>query len=129
MTIMVAVALSALLLRLAVEQIIKFNIAQNDSNASTTLKLISAAIESYAKDNHQIFPSNLSVLTKNTPPYLDKEYLLHPSMRGYNYSCPRLEASGYSCVAVPLTCNLTGDMVYSVSTGGLLVAERCGVQD
>ena len=74
-TIMIVIAVSALLLRITVEKLIKINIAQNESNASLTLKLISAALENYAKDNQGIFPAEISVLTKTSPPYLDKDYV------------------------------------------------------
>ncbi len=74
-TIMISIALSVLILRFAVEQLIKKNIAQNETGALSTLKLISAALENYAKDNHGVFPLSLTVLTKTSPLYLDRDYI------------------------------------------------------
>ena len=128
-TIMIIIAVSALLLRFAIEKIIMINIAQNESNASSTLKSISTALENYARDNHGIFPSDLSVLTKTTPAYLDKDYIASSSIKGYNYSCLRLESSGYSCLAIPVKCNLTGKVVYTITTGSLLVSEECSKKE
>jgi len=128
-TIMIVIAVSALLLRITVEKLIKINIAQNESNASLTLKLISAALENYAKDNQGIFPVKISVLTKTSPPYLDKDYLTQSPFKGYNLSCSRLEASGYSCSAIPVKCRLSGNLIHSVSTGGLLISEECSRKD
>lgn len=128
-TIIIVIAVFVLVLRIAIERIIKVTIAQNESYASTTLKLISAALENYAKDHLGVFPTNLEVLTKDNPQYLNKEYISESPIRGYEYSCLRLESSGYSCSAYPVTCNLTGKMVYSVTTGGLVVAEECSKRE
>lgn len=124
-TLMIIIAVLSLLSRIAIEAIIKITIAQNESDAATTLKLISTALENYAKDNHGVFPPTLSVLTKSNPSYLDKDYIALSPLKGYNYSCTRLESSGYSCSAQPAKCGLTGKIIYSITTGGSMVAEDC----
>jgi len=123
--IMVIIAITALFSRIAIERIIKINITQDESNAELTLKSIATAIENYARDHLGVFPTSLSVLTQNQPSYLDKSYITQTCLKGYNYSCPRLESSGYSCAAVPLKCKLTGKKIYTITTGGLLVSEEC----
>ena len=125
MTIMIIIAFLALLLRFAIDRIIKFNIVQNESNAQSMLKLISVALENFAKDNQGIYPTNLSVLTKSKPAYLDKDYILQSPSKGYNFGCLRLEPSGYSCSASPVRCKLNGTRVYTITTGGLFVSEEC----
>ena len=127
--IMIVIAVSALLLRIAIEKIININIIQNEANAALTLKFISAALENYAKDNKGIFPTEPSSLTKTTPPYLDKDYITQSPLKGYNFSYLRLEPSGYSCSAVPVKCGFTGTVTHTVSTGGLLVSEKCSKKD
>lgn len=122
---MIVIAMVALFLRIAIEKIIKINISQNESNSSVTLKLISTAIENYAKDNQGRFPSKFSTLSQTQPPYLEKDYIALSPVKGYNYSCPRLEESGYTCYAAPTTCKLTGNTTYSVTTGALFVSEEC----
>ena len=122
---MIVVALSALLLRSAIHKIIVYKIEQNQLVAQVNLKLFSTAMENYAKDNKNAYPTSTDLLTKNKPVYLERDYLAVTSMRGYEYDCQRLEASGYNCTASPLNCKLTGKMVYSVSTGGLIMAESC----
>lgn len=128
-TIMIVIAVSALLLRISIERIIKMNISQNESNASATLKLISTALENYAKDNLGVFPSSLSVLTQTNPPYLDKDYIDESPIKGYNYTCPRLEPSGYSCSARPVRCNITGKVIYTVTTGRSFASEECSKKE
>ncbi len=122
---MIIIAILALLLRFAIDRIIKSNITQNESNAQVTLKFISTALENFALDNHGIYPASPSILTKSKPPYLDKDYITLSPSKGYNFGCSRLEPSGYSCYAAPVRCRLTGIILYSVTTGGLLVSEEC----
>lgn len=124
-TIMLVIAISALLLRIIIQRWIAINIAQNESQASLTLKFISTAIENYAKDNKGVYPQGLSVLTESQPAYLDKDYINNSPLKGYIFSCSRLDAAGYSCYAAPVNCKLTGKMVYNVTTGGLVISEEC----
>ena len=125
MVIMVIVALSALVLRFAVMQIVRFNIEQNESSAQSILKLISTALENYSKDHQGAFPGNLTALTKTQSRYLDKDYTAFSSYRGYVYSCSKIESSGYNCSAVPLICGLSGNTDFSVSTGNLFISQKC----
>lgn len=124
-TIMIIFAFCALLLRLAVHKIIIYNIEQNELLAKGNLKLLSTALENYAKDNKGVYPVNIDLLTKNNPPYLEKNYLAVSSVRGYEYDCQRLDSLGYNCSALPVNCKLTGKVIYAVSTGGLIIAESC----
>jgi len=128
-TIMIVIAISALVLRITIERLIKINITQNESTAQGTLKLISAALENYAKDRGGIFPVNPAVLTQTNPAYLDKDYITHSPIKGYNYSCSTLEPSGYNCSAMPVKCKLTGKMIYTVTTGGLFISEECSKKE
>ena len=125
MMIMVTVALSALLLRWGLHGIIAYRIQQNQLLAQINLKLFSTAMENYAKDNQNIYPVNMDSLTKSSPVYLQRDYLAAASIRGYEYDCQRLDASGYSCTAAPVDCKLSGSMLYTVSTGGLIIMQNC----
>ena len=123
MTIMVVVALSALLLRLAIHRIIVYKIEQNQLLAQVNLKLLSTALENYAKDNKNVYPENVDLLTKANPVYLEKDYLAAPAVGGYEYDCQRLDATGYNCTASPVNSQFSGKMVYVASTGGLIIAQ------
>ena len=127
--IMIVIAVMALLLRIVIEKAIKWNIAQNESYAQSTLKLVSTALENYAKDNRGAYPTSLSVLTLSTPSYLDIKIIAQTTQRGYIYACPRMETSGYSCMASPVKCGLTGKAAYTITTGSLLVLEECSKQE
>ncbi|MCM8795187.1 MAG: hypothetical protein NC928_00630 [Candidatus Omnitrophica bacterium] len=127
--IMIIIAICAIILRIAIEAIVKINVAQNESLARERLKLISAALENYAKDHLGAYPTNLSDLIKQNPPYLDKIYISESRIRGYIYECERLESSGYTCSATPLSCKVSGKTIYTVSTGNILTAEECSKKE
>ncbi|MFH1191674.1 MAG: hypothetical protein V1670_05715 [Candidatus Omnitrophota bacterium] len=124
-TVMIVVAFSALLLRWVAHKIIVYNIEQNQYLARDNLKLFSTALENFAKDNKGAYPSNIKQLTEGKPVYLERDYLAVPAIRGYEYDCQRLDDAGYNCSASPLNCQLTGKVVYAVSTGGLIITESC----
>ncbi len=124
-TIMIVIAAAALLLRTAIMGIMKSIIDANESSALSTLKLISAALENYAKANNGSYPTSLSELTKPQPPYLDKSYIAQAPIKGYQFGCYRLEAQGYSCFAAPAKCKVTGKAAYNVTTGDILISEEC----
>jgi competence protein ComGC len=122
---MIVIAVASVSLRFGLEHLIKFSIKQNESNALSTLKLVSAAIEKYAKDHKSLFPDNINKLVDAEPYYLDKDYTGQSFLRGYNFNCNRLDESGYSCNARPIICRVSGNTVYSVSTGGVIKTENC----
>jgi len=128
-TTMIVIALASLILRFAIEKIMQINIAQNESNASSGLKLIVTALENYAQANQGVFPENLSLLTQASPPYLNKDYSLQTVIKGYIYSCSRLDSTGYSCSALPAKCGLSGRSAYTITTGGALIGEDCRKQE
>lgn len=128
-TIMIVIAVSALLIRIVIGIFIGFTISQNESSASLTLKLISAALENYSKDNQGVYPSRFSTLTQSKPPYLDKDYIAASPVKGYAYACERLEPTGYQCSAVPVKCRLSGTQSFTISTGGILLFEECALKD
>jgi len=127
--IMIIIALSALALRLLVAEVIRVTSAQNESNAQDTLKLISTAFENYAKDNQGSYPTKISVLTDAKPAYLNKDYLKESPIKGYIYTCSRMDVTGYSCHAVPVKCRLTGKLEFSMTTGNLLISEDCDTKE
>lgn len=123
--IMIAIALGALLLRLVIHRAIKFTVEQNQLYAQGNLKLLSTALENYAKDNKGVYPQSFSLLMQGQPAYLGKNYIVDSPLRGYEYDCARLDPTGYNCQASPTSCRLTGSTIYSVSTGGLIISESC----
>jgi len=127
--LVIIIALLALFLRIFLSRLIKENIAQNDSFALDTLKVMATALENYADDHLGNFPEDFSNLTNASPPYIEEDYLKKSPLKGYIYSCPRLDSSGYQCMATPVKCNYTGKMVYTVTTAGVVNAEECAKRE
>ena len=123
--IMILIAISALTIRIAIERIIEFTTAQNESSASGTLKSISVALENFSRNNKGAYPTNFVSLTQAKPAYLDKNYIAISPVKGYIYNCPKLDSTGYICSAVPVNCRLTGKTNYTISTGSLFFSEEC----
>lgn len=121
----ITIALFILLLRIGIERFIKFSILQNESSAQSVLKLISAALENFYKDNQNTFPSDLKVLSKTSPAYLDKDYIVPFNLKGYIFECSRMDQTGYNCSALPFKCRLSGEKKFTIATGGSLVSEDC----
>lgn len=128
-TVMIIIAMFGLLMRFSIEQLIKWNIAQDEANAKDALKLVSTALENYAEDHLGMYPGNLSALCESEPPYIDKTYTQMGAQKGYVFGCRVMEANGYSCSATPARCGLTGKTIYRVTTGGSLTAEGCGPKE
>lgn len=128
-TIMVIIAVCALLLRFTAQKLIEFNISQNEAYALESLKLVSAALESFAENNNGAYPLSLLELTDARPPYLDKQYIQLSPVKGYDYDCPKLDATGYICNAAPLKCKLTGNLEFIASTGAVLVTQECDKEE
>lgn len=129
MAIMVVIALSALTLRIVTEKILTVICTQNEATAQANLKAIAAALDSYARDNQGVYPKSVSLLSQSNPLYLDKDYIAESPIKGYTYNCVRLEASGYNCYAFPSRCKLTGNLAFTVTTGGILISEDCSTKE
>jgi type II secretory pathway pseudopilin PulG len=127
--IMIVISLVALILRITIVQFINFNITQNEASAQETLKLLSTAIENYAKDHLGVFPVSLEALTQAKPAYIEKEYVDLSPAKGYNFNCQRLELSGYACSASPQRCNLSGKKSFNIATGQVMATEECGKKE
>jgi competence protein ComGC len=123
--IIVFIAIISLLLRFGIEKLIKMTVRQNEISAQAALKLIATAIDNYTKDHEGSLPASLVQLVRNNPAYLDKDYVSDSPVRGYDYNCVFLRSQGYSCTAVPVRCGFTGNVNFSITTGGLFVSEEC----
>lgn len=126
---MVIIALSALLLRIAIEKVLVITCTQNEASAQATLKAMAAALDNYARDHKGVYPKSIATLINSEPVYLDRDYIVESPMKGYIYNCARLDESGYSCYAFPQRCELTGNLSFTVTTGNLLVSENCRDKD
>lgn len=95
----------------------------NESLAKTTMRIISTAIEAYAKENNGKYPMSESVLVIGDVPYLSKFYD-HRVIGGYKYLL-KFKTNYYLVVALPETYGVTGTKIITVGTGGVMQDEGC----
>ncbi|HOU36835.1 MAG TPA: hypothetical protein PK562_06155, partial [Candidatus Omnitrophota bacterium] len=126
LTVIIIMAFVALILRFSVEQVMQWAIDQNEAAAQESLKLVSTALELYAKDHMGQYPQNLKSLIQSRPAYINPDYISESSKRkGYVFSCSRLEQASYSCSERPASCGITGKRVFTATTGGSMIIEEC----
>lgn len=129
LALMLTVAMIALVVRFALLHVINLNVASNEANAQDTLRLLSTALENYARDHLGVFPNTLASLLDADPPYIEKEYVTLSFEKGYNFDCSILESTGYTCTAFPAQCGLSGKIAYTITTGGSMISEECSKQE
>lgn len=120
--IMIVVAIIVILTSLAVPGLMVSRVTANEGAAKTTLKAIATACESYYACNFE-YPSDMSDLTEANPSYINEDYTAG-ERQGYNFTCD-FTPSGYSCNATPVSCNVSGSEVFTITTGALVENTGC----
>ena len=123
--LLISVSIIILSAVIVIPQLLSLNMAANQSAARVALKAISTALETYAAEGNQGYPTDISILIIGNPPYLNQNYVEDSPVQGYDYACESLEVSGYSCSARPQHCGWTGSKIYTITTGGALTEVDC----
>lgn len=128
--VMIVVAIIALLAAVAIPQILRARLVQNEAAAQATLRTVATAFENYAAANKGQYPTDIdSQLVNVTPRYLDKNYFsefnVNKPYQGYFYAIVNITGAGYNIVARPQVCSSqgapgTGSKSYTVTAGGVL---------
>ncbi|MGE0267380.1 MAG: hypothetical protein AB7S78_02840 [Candidatus Omnitrophota bacterium] len=87
-----------------------------DNRARKTLTRMAKATERFAKANGGVYPSRMSQLTENFPPFIKDDYCNREDS-GFRFSC-KMSPEGFKYTATPITLGKTGSKVLSVTTGG-----------
>ncbi len=122
---MIIVSIITLLAIIVIPRFLSSRMGANESAARAGLKTIAAALENFAEETKQGYPTDISVLITADPPYLNKNYIADSPVQGYNYTCESLGVSGYSCSAEPQHCARTGSKIYEITTGGVFTETEC----
>ncbi|HOW35915.1 MAG TPA: prepilin-type N-terminal cleavage/methylation domain-containing protein [Candidatus Omnitrophota bacterium] len=121
--IMIVVAIIALLAAIAIPNLLRARLSANDALATSTLRTMSTAAESYATVNQGNYPTEVTSLTSADPKFLSKNYCDYSASTnpyaGYYYTC-EFGTAEYTITATPVSFNKTGTTVYTVQTGGVL---------
>ena len=118
--IMIVVAIIAVLAAIAIPNLLRARMTSNDSLAKATLRAMSTAAESYGSANNGTYPVNETAMVSATPPFLNTAYCSNSPIAGYNYDCSVMNSAGYIFTATPVTLNITGSNVYTITIGGVL---------
>ena len=118
---MIVVAIIALLAAIAIPNLLRARLSANEALAQGTLRTLSTAAETFATANNGNYPVGEAALTGAVPPYINQAYC-GTAASGYNFTCPTMTAAAYVFVATPVTDGTTGTSVYTMNTGGVLVA-------
>ena len=113
---MMVVAIVALLVSIAIPNIIRVKSSSNHAFAQTTLKSISNALEMYASTSGT-YPTTTTQLFVPYP-YLADYFT--GSLNGYTFT-PTLTNYSYQVVATPVV-TIQGTTTYMISTGGLFTS-------
>ncbi len=119
--IMIVVAIIALLAAIAIPNLLRARLSANEALAQGTLRTLSTAAETFATANNGNYPANEAALTGAVPPYINQAYCGTTSS-GYIFTCPTMGVGAYVFVATPVTDGSTGTSVFTMNTGGVLVA-------
>lgn len=119
--IMIVVAIIALLAAIAIPNLLRARLSANEALAQGTLRTLSTAAETFATANNGNYPVGEAALTGAVPPYINQAYCATTSS-GYMFTCPTMVVGAYTFVATPVTDGSTGTSVFTMNTGGVLVA-------
>lgn len=122
--IMIVVAIIALLSTMSIPHLVRARVNANEASAKATLKVIATASESYLTGN-PTYPTSWDNIVSVAPPYISENYQAVSPRSGYNFNCTFSGAGGYTCTAIPASCNLTGTKSYMITTGAVLTQMDC----
>ncbi|MFC1594175.1 DUF4190 domain-containing protein [Candidatus Omnitrophota bacterium] len=118
----IVIPIFALLAAIAIPNLLRARISANDAAAQATLLNISAAAETYAVEAGQ-YPISESDLTVGENPYLNQIYN-DQTIQGHTYSL-RFDANGYEVVSRPVDCGVSGEKIFTITTGGVQAEADC----
>mgnify|MGYP001562213331 CR=1 FL=1 len=102
--IMVVVAIVAILITIAVPNILRARVVANEGAAIANLKTLASACQSYHIDN-QKYPANLLDLSTATPPYIDN-VLGSGQKQGYQFDYNSVDSDHFTVNANSINTGL-----------------------
>ncbi|MFA5008465.1 MAG: hypothetical protein WC546_04525 [Candidatus Omnitrophota bacterium] len=119
----VMIFILAMLAAIAIPSFMKARMAAGQNSTVSALKSVSAALESYAAQNNNVYPQSEESLLHLKEPQVS---MLYNNRKIYGYLFKEeLGPSGYKITAAPVECGLTGMKIYTIETGGKLSENNC----
>ena len=116
--IMIVVAIIALLVVIAVPNLLRAKITANESAAMATLKTLATASEAYTISHDSNYPDDETSLLNTTPVYLNKAFC-NTTSAGYSMAC-NFTSNGYTFTAAPIGAQF-GIRTFTMTTGSVLM--------
>jgi prepilin-type N-terminal cleavage/methylation domain-containing protein len=132
--ILIAVAIIAVIVTIAIPNMLSYRIRANENAAIQRLGAIHLALDMYHK-SYNIYPANISFLTNANPPFLVDpkiEFLGEPgsmaffNCEGYGYAYLAAGANVYGLGAGPLKPGVTGNRVFKIEEDGAIYVLKDG---
>ena len=120
--IMIVVAIVVLLALIVIPNILRPRVTANELTAQATLRTISSAFEKYAAAHNGNYPTTMTDLTSQTPPYLNEDYVAKGPRQGYIFTVPAYGAN-YCIQATPETSGQS--KTFNIKSGGVLSEGAC----
>ncbi|MCR4336346.1 MAG: type IV pilin protein [Candidatus Omnitrophica bacterium] len=114
--ILIVVAIIAVLIIIAVPNVVRARKNTNESLAQASLKLVSNALENYVAANG-IYPPQTTDLVTVDPPYLEVDYFTGVHA-GYSFTSV-LSNYSYTVTATPIAPS-AASVTYTMTTGGII---------
>ncbi|MFH1458290.1 MAG: prepilin-type N-terminal cleavage/methylation domain-containing protein [Candidatus Omnitrophota bacterium] len=118
--IMITVSIIAILTAIAIPSLITMKRAANETAARSNIRILSVAAETLmaSRAHYPVTVSEFQEFLNPVSVYCSDLDGAKSEVKGYSYSCVS-DASGYAFSAEPLTPGVTGNIVYTASTGSV----------
>lgn len=120
--IMIVVAIIALLAAIAIPNLLQARRTANEAAAKATTRSLSTAAETYATAHSGAYPAavgDLDDFITAAPNYCTDCAGGGTLVQGYTYTCT-CTTGGYVFQAAPANSGVTGSVIYTATTGGVL---------
>jgi len=114
----------ALLAAIAIPNLLRARLDANEAFARAKVMIVANAVESYRAKNNGRFPLSESQLSVTAAKHYLAQLCNNRQIQGYNFSV-NFVPDGYSIIAVPKKCGVTGSKVFRVETGAILSYQDC----
>ena len=121
--IMLVVSIIAVIVAIAIPQLVRSRAGANESNAICALRTISQGQTSF-RDNYRRY-GQLGELDDDDPPYVDGE-LADGEKQGYIFATPVVGQFEYQCIATPIIPGKTGTRSFCVDESAAIYEGPCG---
>jgi type IV pilus assembly protein PilE len=119
--IMIVAGIIGLISAIAIPNVISLKRVANEAAAKSNVRAISSAAEValVSLGHYPVTLGELQGFINVAPNYCADLVGTQTALQGYNYSCT-MDVTGYTITASPVILGTTGNVIYTITTGGLI---------